>query len=215
MLCFSNQSLAIDRDGLRGERYCEVVFSKGRLFKVYNTINLNTCPDRLWQKVTVQSVKKQTGAYHVYLNGPRNFLVDGVKNSQFKDPNPVVFHGLAMRNVGVLHLTFRDLIFGAAPYREHHVERETIWVYKAGKRIYELISPKGVVYVMQSYAISPEQESEQDLLALNTRLTLPKGWQYKTGILNQETDLKTIRGEAGVLQDNAHNTYQKATHDFL
>ena len=39
MPCF-----ALQTEGLRGKRFCEVIISKGKLFEIYNTIYLNDCP---------------------------------------------------------------------------------------------------------------------------------------------------------------------------
>ncbi len=211
----SKFSFALSTESLRHQRYCEIIFSKGKIFEVYSTIGLNDCAQDLWDDTTVQSVKKETGAFYVYLNGPRRFIADGAKNTQFIDAESREFSHLAMRKVGVLHLSLRDILLGAAPFRQHRVERQTTWIYASGNRVYELINPAGEVYVMQSYALSPTQQSEKDLMNLRIKLNLPQGWQYKTGILQHQTDLKAIHNEAVLVQDNLHNTYLLASHDFL
>ena len=41
---------------------------------------------------------------------------------------------------------------GQQAYVVNQVQRDTIWTYDAGKRIFELTAPDGHVYVMQSYS---------------------------------------------------------------
>lgn len=211
----SKFSFALSDAGLRHQRYCEIIFSKGKMFEVYNTIGLNECPDELWEAITIQSVKRETNARYVYLNGPRRFIVDGAKNTHFIGEKSRNFSQLSMRKAGILHLSLRDIFLGAAAFHHHRVERQTTWIYESGNRIYELINPEGEVYVMQSYTLSPAQESEKDLMNLGSKLKLPQGWKYKTGILQQQTELKALQNIAVVIQDTMHNTYQKAEQDFL
>lgn len=201
---------------LRNQRYCEIIIPQARMnFAVYNTIGLNDCPADIWNKITVDSVKKETKRYWVFLNGPRYWVIDGMKNSTLLNPKPQIINGLAFREAGILHLKLRTLIFGSKPYRAHIVKRKTIWIYSAHRPVYELLSPQGEVYVMQSYSTEKIPQTESDLAQLGSKLKLPKGWRFKTGILSQDKNLKAIDNEAIVVQDEFLNTYQLATHDFL
>ena len=215
ILCsFPVLSYSAELHHMHGMRYCEILLSKGRNIEVYTTLNLNNCPDKLWKQITVQSIKQETHAFQVYLNGPRRFVIDGLKNATLVDPTPRLFQGLAMRKAATLHLSLFDIFFGARPYHKHTVNRNTTWIYKANSRIYELLSPKGEVYVMQSYPIS-EEFREASLKTLDSSLHLPDGWQFKTGLLKETKELVAINDKAYVLQDDHENTYQQATHDFL
>ncbi|HVT62821.1 MAG TPA: hypothetical protein VHD33_04960 [Legionellaceae bacterium] len=213
LFCFTEASAKTMN--LRNKRYCEVIFSNGYHLEVYNTIGLNDCPESIWKNITVKDIKKETGAFFVYLNGPRKFIVDDVVQTRFIDPDIKTFHHLQMRKTGVLEMSVRDIVFGSGTYQKHSVHRHNTWVYAPGKRVYELIAPNGEVYLMQSYALSAKQHSEKDLMDLNTRIKLEKGWQYKTGILSKRQTLPAIDGEAIVIRDNEGNAYQQATHDFL
>ncbi|HHF7344233.1 TPA: hypothetical protein ACPSKB_000635 [Legionella feeleii] len=203
-------------DGLRGNRYCEILLSP-TMFKmeVYNTIGLNDCPPKLWNKISVSSVKAETKAAYVKLNGPRYWVIDGMKNSQLVNPQKKIISGLAMREAGVLQLGLSDILSSAKPYHDHTVDRQTTWVYKAGKPVYELIDPKGRVFVMQSYSVEKTPQTAASLTQLGSKLQLPQGWSYRTGVLKQTTDLTAINKKAVVIQDDFLNTYQLATHDFL
>ena len=207
---------ATKEDGVRGTRYCEVIISKTKLnFAVYSTIGLNDCPENLWKKLTVVDIKKDTGSFFTYLNGPRHFVIDGFKNTKLVSLEKKKFGHLDMREAGVVHLSLWDLVMGSRPYREHQVDRKTTWIYKENCPIYELIDPNGQVFVMQSYSLEKEPLTEERLGGLGTKLNLPTGWSYKTGVLKQDAYLKAIDNKAIVIQDDWLNTYQLATSDFL
>ena len=201
---------------LRGERYCEIILAQTNTqFAVYNTIGLNNCPENTWKHITEAEVKKETGAAHVHLNGPRYWVIDDIQNSSLVNQQIKTIAGLAMREAGVLHLGLLDLLKPNKPYKQRKVARKTTWVYEAGKPVYELIDPQGSVFVMQSYSIQKTPQTELSLQQLGTQLKLPEHWQFKTGILKKSEALQAIDNMAVVVQDSFLNTYQKATHDFL
>src|SRR5438128_1925568 len=105
-ICFSFSAHAVDMQNLRGQRYCEVLLGADRWIprnvEVYNTIGLNQCPKELWDKLTPEQIKKDTGATFVRLNGPRHWVIDGIKNSKLINPKQREFGGIAMRTAGIL-----------------------------------------------------------------------------------------------------------------
>ncbi len=215
LCCSIAPSVAQQINGLRGQQFCEVIISKGRLFEIYSTIHSNNCPQAQWNKLDENLIKKEFNSSFVVLNGPRQLMMDGAKNQLFIDEDARKFQGLAMRKSGVLHLSIRETLYGAQPYHEHHVNQHTIWVFASGKKIYEIIDPDGNVYVMHSLNLSSSIHSEKDLVNLKQRLTLPKGWQFKSGVLTKANELRPIEQKAIVIQDNLKNTYQLAQRDFL
>lgn len=216
LLCLPLLSFAAQIEDLRGARYCEILLAQNRSsLAVYNTIGLNNCPENIWNKITVNSVKKETGSSFVKLNGPRYWVIDGIKNSQLVNPEQKIIDGLAMREAGVVDLGLLDMLRGSGPYREHHVNRQTTWIYKSGKPVYELINPKGQVFVMQSYSVQKSPQTMASLSTLGSKLKLPKGWRYRTDVLRQNAELKAIDNKAVVIQDDFLNTYQLAAQDFL
>lgn len=209
-------SFAAQKSHLRGQRYCEIIFEKEPTsYVVYNTIGLNECPENIWDKITPEMIKKETGSARVHLNGPRYWVIDGLENSNLVNPKIKTFNGLEMREAGVLNISLLDLFELGAPYEQHKVARHTTWVYDSAKPIYELIDPDGNVYVMQSYSIQKIPQTEQSLSQLGSKLKLPKKWQFRTGVLNKAETVTAINNMAVVIQDDFLNTYQKATHDLL
>ena len=207
---------AAEKSHLRGGRYCEILLSKSfTTFAVYNTWGLNGCPEGLWRKETVASVKKETSVKAVHLNGPRYWVIDGFTRSNLLNPTVKSIGGIPMREAGVLHLSVFDLLQSKSSYQEHKVDRQTTLIYQAGKPVYELIDPKGNVFVMQSYSVELSKQTQATLSNLASKLKLPSGWRFKTGTLKQTERLQAIRNVAVVVQDDLLNTYQMATHDFL
>lgn len=205
-----------EKSHLRGERYCEILLGQSMThYSVYNTIGLNDCPQKIWQKITSEQVKKETGASHVHLNGPRYWVIDGMENSNLVNPEVKTIDGLALREAGILELHLADLLKSGKPYKQHQVARKTTWVYDEGKPVYELIDPHGNVFVMQSYSIQKSPQTAQSLAQLGNKLKLPAHWQFKTGILKKAQTVIAVDDKAIVVQDDFANTYQKARNDLL
>ena len=201
---------AVEMEHLRDRRYCEVfVHNNWFVFDVYNTIRFNDCPEEQWQSLSTTLLKQQTGSLYVGLNGPRNFIVDGVK-AQLDNPKTVTFNGIKMQRVAQLHATWRDFIGLSSAYKTHMVMRNTTWFFDAGKPVYEIIDANGRVFVMQSYKIPKEQ-----LSTLQVSLHLPEGWKFRSGILPTNSFITAIDNQAIIIQDSKSNTYQLADHDFL
>ena len=211
-------SQAAKKMNIRGSRYCEIIFTESiTQYDVYNTFGLNDCPESIWSQVNIDQVKREANSSFVHLNGPRFWVIDGFVHSNLVKANPKILGGLAMREAGVLHLSAYDLLRAksGSHYQQWKIERQTVWIYEPGKPIYELIDPEGNVFVMQSYSIQKHSQTQDSLASLASKLTLPSGWQFKTGTLTKRETLKTINNVAIVVQDDFLNTYQKATHDFL
>lgn len=201
-----------ERTHMRNARYGEIIIVTGGPFSftghVYNTIGLNDCPEAAWKALNPNQLKKEFHARSVVLNGPRYFLMD---HSSILNPGNVVsFDGLQARFLADVAIPLANVLQGGAPpYTENSVQRTTQYLFKSGRTIYELISPQGRHYVMQSYSqIIDPTLSESDLASLGSRLALPPGWKYKTKQLTQDLVMKTS-GVAYVLQDNLKNSYQR------
>jgi hypothetical protein len=65
---------------------------------------------------------------------------------------------------------------------------------------------------MQAYSHIVENGLTLDSLpALGDRLHLPPGWRYRVRTPDQDLALRTVTGEAHVLQDELQNTYMQLT----
>ncbi len=200
------------RDHMRGVRYGEIIVVTGGpihfVGQVYNTVGLNDCPEAAWKALNVAKIKQEYKARAVILNGPRYFMVDKISIAA---PGKVAsFGSLDARLLATVDVSIASVLRGKAkPYTENIVKRTTEYVYKKGLPVYQLFSPDGHVYVMQTYALIVDPNLTQAQLAtLGSKLKLPKGWLYRERILDANLVMRA-KGTAYVLQDNLENSYQR------
>jgi len=200
------------KSDVRNARYCELipVVRDGLHFvaTVYNTLGLNDCPAALWDTLSEAAMKQRFGAVEVVLNGPRYFLMDTiVGEGETAAGETIDVNGLGLTKRATLHLGLTEL--RSSPYKERTVERETKYVFKAGKPVFVLEAPGGSRYAMQAYAqIVDKTLSYDDLPKLGSRLKLPPGWRY--AVMVPAKDLTVgAQGKAIVVQDDLDDTYQK------
>ena len=199
---------------LRNQRYCEVLVGKRDWLKlevrVFNTQGLNLCPEAQWTALTKESIAKEFDASFVLLNGPRYWMMDEIQASGNTVNNvKQSFGGIEMNLRATIQLSLLKQFIGSKHYTPNEITRTTNFLYKAGSSIYELTSPAGDVYVMQSYSqiVNPAL-SMKDLPTLSQQLKLPAGWTYQSRVLDKDLSL-LANGVAYVLQDNLANSYQR------
>ena len=142
---------------LRNERYCEVLYGNRNFLtleiKVFSTQGINNYPNNLWGQITKESVAISHNASFVMLNGPRFWAMDQINATKSETEGmDDVFSNLPMKQRATLSLNLTEQFFKAHFYSPRAANRTTQFIYEAGKNIYELISPKGEVYVMQSFS---------------------------------------------------------------
>jgi hypothetical protein len=195
---------------LRDVRYCEVLLRDPQgdqvLNRVYNTLGWNLCPPEQWDKLTVDEVIRETGAASAFLNGPRHWVLDSMKASG------ATLNG-ETRTFGGIRMTLRATVLTPAGaeifYTPQRIKRDTIWQYDRGKPTFQLVDPKGNVYVMQAYGqIVDRTLTYRQLPTLGRRLQLPAGWRYRVRTPAYNLDLKAS-GEAIIVRDNLTNAYQR------
>jgi haloalkane dehalogenase len=197
-----------EKTNLRNVRYCEILVATrhgmSATAAVYNTLGLNDCPEATWATLNADKLKDELHAAQVILNGPRYFTMD--RNALANPGGVKTFDGLDARLLAQLEIKARQ---NREPYTENIVERQNQYVYEQGKDVYELVSPDGHVYIMQSYSQEIDKNlDESGLLTLAGRLKLPKGWQYRTRKLDQDLVVRNSGGQAHVVQDDFRDSYQ-------
>ena len=199
---------------LRNHRYCEVLVGKRNWLnlevKVFNTQGLNLCPEAQWKDLSKESITKAFDASYVLLNGPRYWVMDEIQAAgntvnEIKES----FGGMEMNLRATVQVSLLKQLFGSKQYSPNEVTRTTNFIYRAGSAVYELTSPSGDAYVMQSYSkiVNPAL-SMKDLPVLSEQLKLPAGWAYRSRVLDQDLSL-LANGVAYVVQDNLFNSYQR------
>ena len=197
-------------DNMRGVRYGEVLAmflrDTGLEAEVYGTQMLNDCPQEQWQTLNADVIAEEMGAVFVKLNGPRYWLIDGL-GTKVAVVEPVFrdFNGITMRRIAVVNL---GTDYSPGSYIERKINRGAMFFWDAGKKVYELVNPDGLAYVMQARCIGVDPTiSEESLDTLGDKLSLPAGWSYRVRVLSEELVVDTIAQVATVLQDEFENTY--------
>jgi hypothetical protein len=197
-------------DGMRGVRYGEVlpIFLRddGLHAEVYGTQMLNDCPQHLWEKLDGAAIAAETGAVFVKLNGPRQWVLDGL-GTKVAPVEPVLreFGGIMFRRIATLHIGDKP---GAGAYHENKVNRGAVFYWDAGKPVFELVNPAGKAYVMQALCVGVDATmSQESLPTLGERLAVPQGWSYRMRMLTEELVVDTTSTIATVLQDEFENSY--------
>jgi hypothetical protein len=197
-------------DNMRGVRYGEVLAmflrDTGLEAEVYGTQMLNDCPQEQWQTLDADAIAKDMGAVFAKLNGPRHWLLDGL-GTKVAVVEPVFrdFNGITMRRIAVVNL---GADYAPGSYVERKINRGSVFFWDAGKKVYELVNPDGLTYVMQARCIGIDPTiSEESLDALGDKLSLPAGWSYRVRVLSEELVVDTTAHVATVLQDEFENSY--------
>ena len=197
--------------GSRGYRYGEVLLVQrtGRQVEaeVWGTQRISECPADAWEALDAEAIRAETGSLAVVLNGPRYGLMNSgwIAESE-RSAERRRFGDLEMRFLATVEVNPRQ---GGKPYLERTVRRSSVFVFNRGEEIYELRSPEGAVYVMQSMSqIVDPNLTLDDLSNVGSRLTLPDGWTWQARTLDADLIL-TAEDRAIVLQDDLRNTYQR------
>jgi hypothetical protein len=189
-------------------RYGEVLLAylDGELrVEVFDSFPMNQCPDELWRALDPETIAKECSATLAILNGPRYWLMDGIGKVQSVALVIRDFGGIEMRRVATIKLD-DDIVH--ALYKEHRVNRASVWYYKAGSLVHELTSPDSRSYIMQAYCTGVDPNlNEETLPELATRLDLPSGWTFTSRVLDKELEVDTTEHVAAILQDEFENTY--------
>lgn len=192
----------VERTNLRNVRYCEILVAKrhgsSATAAVYNTLGLNDCPADKWNGLDANKLKKELHATMVILNGPRYFLMD--RNALLHPGGVETFDGLQARLLAQLEIEETQK---RTSYTENTVDRQNRYVYEKGRNVYELVSPDGHVYVMQSFSQEIDKNLNEDgLQTLAARLKLPRGWQYRVRKVDDDLIVLNIAGKTHVIQDD-------------
>jgi hypothetical protein len=196
---------------LHNVRYCEIfLINPGTdATLVYNTTGLGGCPADQWKGLDPAKVASEKRAQSLFKNGPRYWVLDQLVINSTKEID--TFNGIKAKRWGATTISGSGGENASPPYTETLVNRPgSQWFYPSGSVVYQLVSPGGKTYVMQTYSqIVDPNLTIDDLPNLAYRLKLPSGWQYRTRILTQDLTTETDpAGKAHVLQDELQNSYQ-------
>lgn len=195
---------------MRDLRYCEVLLvslsGTEPIASVYNTYPLNDCPEDTWAALDPKALATQFGANVALLNGPRHWMINRVEKVGGSTNEKADFGGIEMYKQAKVPIG--SLTEQARPYSPYSVSRSVIFTYNAGTEIFELSSPDGSVFVMQSFSQQKDPSlTLASLPSLADKLELPAGWKFGSRMLAEDLNIVTVKNPAQVLQDNLGNSY--------
>ena len=169
---------------------------------IYNSTGVSEAPAALWDSLDPAKLKEQLGLKSVVKLGPRWWVADSI---ELKLSDTVYKIGDLrfrwMANVPP-HLAGHGDELAAQSYRVFEMTKRGTWTYSKGKPVYELVSPQGDTYIMQSSS----RPVDASLAKLGDRLKLSPGWTFHTRTLGQDFSL-VCDGKVKVLFDDQRNTY--------
>lgn len=206
---------------IRDYPYCELIpdtVGDGVITEhVFNTLGFNTCPKDTWSTITEQNVIDAYNAQYgstglatsATLNGRRHWVMDTIKSDggNSSSPDTLTVNGMELGKKAILTVPVGQATIGTNAYEVSTVQRSTTYVFKKGRKVYELIDPDKNVYVMQSYTdgVAPLTLKKLDYIGKYNQL--PEGWKYRVRKLTKDLNL-TANGATQIVNDYFRNTYQ-------
>jgi hypothetical protein len=193
-------SVQVSGENMHGKHHAEVLImmrdadGPGGFGDYFNSLGVvDEVPDdefdARFRALDPQELKKEYGGDGVRFNGPRRFLADRMTGLAFNGGELSMLGPIPMYTYGTFVVPDFDAFIAGkqVPYHETVSRRTTTWFFDAGTEVYELVSPEGTVFVMQSASQMIDPDNTVDRLpTLGDRLALPEGWQFRAGTLDEE-----------------------------
>jgi hypothetical protein len=220
------KSVQVEGDNSRGKHHCEVLImtrdadGPGGAGNYYNSLGVaDDVPDEefdaRFRALDPEKLKKEYGGDGVRFNGPRRFMADRFTGEAFDAGKQSMLGPIPMYLYGTFVVPDFDAFIAGkqTPYRETVSKRTTTWFFDAGTEVYELVSPEGIVFVMQSASLRVDPHNTVDKLpTLGHRLSLPEAWHFRVRTLEEELVMPaTYDSEPPntIVLDEFENNYQR------
>lgn len=219
-------SVRVSGEDMRGKHHAEVLIMKkdpdgpGGAGHYFNSLGVvDYVPDgefdAQFRALDPEELKKEYGGDAIRFNGPRRFLADRFTAEAFDGGKQSMLGLIPMYLYGLFVVPDFDAFIAGkqTPYQDTVSRRTTTWFFDAGAEVYELVSPEGVVYVMQSASQRVDPDNTVDRLpTLGDRLSLPEGWQFKVQTLKEELVMPATYDDDPpntIVLDELENNYQR------
>lgn len=183
-------------------RYVEVFAVGEEWITVYNSMGLSEGPPEQWESLDAEAAAEQLQAEMVIKNGPHWWVAD--KTTLRFGVEKLSIGGIGFRYAARLPAALAKSGKLLPPfYTVVQAQKEGELVYAAGRPVYELLSPSGDAFVMQSSNVEPSE-----FATLGEKLSPLDGWSYRTRTL--EEDLRVdLNGTVDVVMDDFRNVYNQ------
>ena len=190
-------------DHTRGLRYAELFFVGPEWITVYNSMGLSEAPAELWEALDAEATAKRFGQQAVIKNGPHWWASDELTLRFGVDQIEV--GGIGFRFAARLPASLAKSGKLQPPfYTVVEAEKEGSLSYASGEPVYELVSPDGDEFVMQSMNVEPGE-----LESLGERLSPTEGWQFRIRPLEEDLTV-SLDGKVRTVMDDLRNVYNGA-----
>jgi hypothetical protein len=220
------QSVVVSGENMHGKHHCEVLIMNrdadgpGGAGNYYNSLGVvDDVPDEefdaRFRALDPEKLREEYGGDAVRFNGPRRFLADRFTGEAFDGGKVSMLGPIPMYLYGTFVVPDFDAFIAGkqTPYVETISRRTTTWFFEAGAEVYELVSPEGIVFVMQSASLRVDPDNTVDRLAtLGERLALPEGWTYRARTLEEELVMRATYDDDPpntIVLDELENNYQR------
>jgi len=220
------QTVLVSGDNMHGKHHAEVLTMKrdpdgpGGAGNYYNSLGLvddvsDEEFDARFRALDPEKLRKEYGGDAVRFNGPRRALMDRLTGVAFDGGKLSMLGTIPMYMYGLFVVPDFDAFVAGkqTPYHETVSKRTTTWFFEAGTEVYELVSPTGSVFVMQSASLRVDPDNTVDKLpTLGERLTLPEGWQFRVRTLKEELVMAATYDSDPpntIVLDEFENNYQR------
>jgi len=183
---------------------------------VFNTLGYNACPKNLWDTITEADIVAAYNAAYganstsATINGRRHWVMSTITPNGGVEATKqtLTVNGLEFGIQAQLQVEVGAPTIGSEPYVINTVQRDTTFVFKKGRSVYELTDPSGNVYVMQSYSqqVDPSLNLKK-LPYIGASDQLPTGWKYRARMLTSDLSLVSS-GATSIVNDHYRNTFQ-------
>jgi hypothetical protein len=187
-------------DDTRGLRYAELAMIGPEFITIYNSTGLSEAPPVQWDPLDTEKIAHDYDLKAVFKNGPHWWLSD-TTTFRFGDELRVESMGFRWAATLPAYLAGSGGLEGT-PYEAFEANKRGTFVYSKGKSAYELVSPEGDVYIMQSSSIA----ADDSMATLGGRLKLPDGWTFRSPTLGEDLTLE-LDGKVKAVMDDLRNVY--------
>lgn len=222
----SEGSVQVSGENMHGKHHAEVLImmrdadGPGGSGDYFNSLGVvDDVPDdefdARFRALDPEELKKEYGGDGVRFNGPRRFLADRFTGQAFNGGELSMLGPIPMYTYGTFVVPDFDAFIAGkqVPYHETISRRTTTWFFDAGTEVYELVSPEGTVFVMQSASQMIDPDNTVDRLpTLGDRLSMPDGWQYRARTLDEDLVMAATYDDDPpnmIVLDEFENNYQR------
>jgi len=208
----------------RGKAFYEILFMNrladgSGVGYYYNSIGndleaSNDVMDARFRALDADTLKNEYGSDGILFNGPRRFVANGTTGMAWDGCKERVVATIPFRVFGIFETPdLSKAVTGTLPsYQVLVSRRSNTFSFNAGETVHELITPEGAVYTMFSLSLKVDPKNTiENLPTLGERLTLPKGWNFRSRKLDQDLTL-TSTADANppntIVLDELEGNYQ-------